>query len=327
MSTKLKIALGILLIIAGFLLVRLGLFFKQSVKTATSANLNRQVAGVNIDDPANIDSDSDGIPDNLEAYYRTDPFNPDTDGDGFMDGEEVVSSYNPARKEGPSERNKQNTNATASLAQRMVVGLYTGDLVSNQVGENKYEKNVDLLALGTFDEVDVLLNPPPASDASLVVTNKSKQSQEEYLAKTASLLEGPFLSSFTQQPYVMNQAANFLGVGNYDKAKELFRNYYLAYSSAYSQLLSVPVPENWIDFHKHLLTIFQKLSINYLSLTKIEDDPLLALTALQDLPNNLLEIDYSLLQKLKILIQTENLEIPNSPLFSILDLLRTEQNQ
>ena len=323
MSLKLKITLGTLLLIAGFLVVRLGLFFKHSVKTATSVNLNRQVAGVNIDDPSNIDSDSDGIPDNLEAYYRTDPFNPDTDGDGFLDGEEVVSSYNPSKKEGLNERNKQNTNATASLAQRMVVGLYAGDLVSNQVGKDKYEKNVDLLALGTFDEVDSLLNPPPASDASLVVMDKSKQSQEEYLAKTAYLLEGPFLSSFTQQPYVMNQAANFLGAGNYDKAKELFRDYYLAYSSAYSQLLSVPVTENWIDFHRHLLAIFQKLSINYLSLTKIEDDPLLALTALQDLPNNLLEIDYSLIQELKVLLQTENLEVPNSSLFSILGLLST----
>lgn len=323
MSLKLKITLGTLLLIAGFLFVRLGLFFKRSVQTATTANISSRVAGIDTVDPSNIDSDSDGIPDNLEAYYRTDPFNPDTDGDGFLDGEEIISGYNPARKEGANEQNKQNANATTSLAQRMVVGLYTGDLVPSQVGENKYEKNLDLLALGTIDEVDGLLNPPPASDTSLVITDKSKQSQEEYLVKTASLLEGPFLSSFTEQPYVLSKAANFLAKGEYDKSIELFRNYYLTYSSAYSRLLAVPVPENWVDFHRHLLVIFQKLAINYLSMTKIADDPFLALTALQDLPTNLLEIDSSLIQNLKILIQTENLEIPNSPLFSILDLLGT----
>ena len=323
MSSKLKITLGILVFIAGFMVVRLGLFFKNSVETSTSANLDRQVAGATVVDQSSLDSDSDGIPDNLEAYYRTDPFSQDTDKDGFLDGEEIVSSYNPTRKEETNERGTQVANATTNLAQRMVLGLYTGDLVPTQVGDNAYEKNLNLLAFGTIDEVDGILNPPPAADASLITIASSKESQEEYLAQTASLLEGPFLSSFTQQPYILNQAANFLAIGDYASAKEVFRNYYFIYSSAYSQLLAISVPENWVDFHRHLLVIFQKLAINYLSLTKIEDDPLLAMTALQNLPNNLLEIDNSLIQNLKILIQTENLEIPNTPLFKILDLLET----
>ena len=42
-----------------------------------------------VEEPAEpIDSDGDGIPDDLELQIGTDPFNPDTDGDGLTDGDE-----------------------------------------------------------------------------------------------------------------------------------------------------------------------------------------------------------------------------------------------
>jgi hypothetical protein len=44
---------------------------------------------------ADVDSDHDGLPDVLEAFYGTDPLNPDTDGDGVNDGEEVKAGCNP----------------------------------------------------------------------------------------------------------------------------------------------------------------------------------------------------------------------------------------
>ena len=51
---------------------------------------------VGIEDRASIvDSDQDGLADQLEEALGTDPFNNDTDGDGFLDGVEVKSGYNP----------------------------------------------------------------------------------------------------------------------------------------------------------------------------------------------------------------------------------------
>lgn len=41
------------------------------------------------------DSDQDGLPDNLEAIYRTNPLQSDTDGDGYLDGSEVANGYDP----------------------------------------------------------------------------------------------------------------------------------------------------------------------------------------------------------------------------------------
>ncbi len=43
----------------------------------------------------NIDSDNDGLPDELEAKYGTDPLKYDTDGDSYSDIEEINHGYDP----------------------------------------------------------------------------------------------------------------------------------------------------------------------------------------------------------------------------------------
>jgi len=49
-------------------------------------------------DAANVDSDSDGLTDEMEVKFRTDPNMPDTDKDGFTDGVEIKSGYDPLDK-------------------------------------------------------------------------------------------------------------------------------------------------------------------------------------------------------------------------------------
>ncbi|MBX2798501.1 MAG: hypothetical protein KTR31_12545 [Myxococcales bacterium] len=57
----------------------------------------RDVAGDGVDSdcdgqdlPAVVDSDGDGLPDNIEIELGSDPNNPDTDGDGVLDGAETL---------------------------------------------------------------------------------------------------------------------------------------------------------------------------------------------------------------------------------------------
>lgn len=47
------------------------------------------------DQSPSIDSDNDGLPDDLETIYGTDPQNPDTDGDSYNDAQEIENGYNP----------------------------------------------------------------------------------------------------------------------------------------------------------------------------------------------------------------------------------------
>ncbi|MBW6440529.1 thrombospondin type 3 repeat-containing protein [Patescibacteria group bacterium] len=42
-----------------------------------------------------VDSDNDGLTDDMESIYGTDVNNPDSDGDGFSDGDEVNNGYDP----------------------------------------------------------------------------------------------------------------------------------------------------------------------------------------------------------------------------------------
>jgi hypothetical protein len=60
---------------------------------------------------APLDSDNDGLPDNLELLFKTDSHNPDSDGDGFKDGAEVDWGYNPL------------SSSTVKLSQRIEVDL------------------------------------------------------------------------------------------------------------------------------------------------------------------------------------------------------------
>jgi len=49
---------------------------------------------------AAIDSDSDGLSDDLESKFKTDINNSDTDGDGYADGLEIKNGYDPLQGDG-----------------------------------------------------------------------------------------------------------------------------------------------------------------------------------------------------------------------------------
>lgn len=60
-----------------------------------SMQLSAPTSSPLVSDSANLDTDQDGLSDQLEAHYGTDPNNSDTDGDGYQDGEEVANGYDP----------------------------------------------------------------------------------------------------------------------------------------------------------------------------------------------------------------------------------------
>ena len=109
MSAKLKITLGVLLTIAGFLVIRVGSSFYRSAKTAA---LISQIITTPApeENPLTKDSDGDGLSDRDEIIYATDPFNKDTDGDGYIDGEEMASGYDPLDPlDSPKTRTSKNS--------------------------------------------------------------------------------------------------------------------------------------------------------------------------------------------------------------------------
>lgn len=318
MPLRLKIILGLMVVIAGFFITRVGLYFKNSAQTANLSNptvLSGQDRNVFFED-----SDSDGIADVDEAKYGTDPFNPDSDGDGYLDGEEVASGFDPRRED--KSRTGQTANVTNNFTERLAAGVVEGTLNPRNGMGAKFDEGVDLLTFAAIDDAVQALTPAEGQK-KITTTDNSKKSQEEYLKNVSQLLEGPFLQSFMAQPHTMHKAATFMIQGRYDQSSKLFSDSALAFTTAYTKLQTVSPPPKWLDFHMSLLTVFRKMSIDYNALTKIKDDPVLAMASLSDISTNISEIEFSILQNLKSLIKEGELEVPNSPLFNVMDILKS----
>ena len=208
---------------------------------------------------------------------------------------------------------------------RLVAGVYSGDLNPGTGDKTKYDTGVNSLTFATIDDALKALTPKLV-EGTIVTDDDTKQAKEKYLQNVSHLLEGPFLDSFMQQPQTMNKAVNLWARGDYDGASKIFEDLSLKFTTAYTELLTLPVPSSWVDFHKNLLATFQKISVNYSVLSRTGEDPVLAMTALSDFSNNMLDIDSSLLQELKLLIQKDNLEIPKTPLFETLDILNNKSS-
>lgn len=305
---------------AGFLVVRLGLYFKHSASNANSALV---LGAIQPNDEENLllkDSDNDGIADVDEAYYRTNPLNPDSDGDGYLDGEEIASNFYPTIKEGDKERGQEQRNITKTFTDRLFGGIYAGDLNPRNGTGPKYNENVNYLALATIDEALNKIKQKPADDVILTTTN-SVAYQEEYLQKITEVMDGSFLDAFMGQPQIINRVLNLMLAGQYEEAVKILADYHITFTGAYTKLLTIPASENWVNFHKHLLSFFRKIALDYNYATQLEDDPMLALTALSDLGQTLANVDISILQELRTLLKNNNLRVPNSTLFEVLGLL------
>src|SRR3989344_4142443 len=153
LSKNLKVTLGILVIVAGFMIVRLSLYLKNSIDNAGVSLKNGQQVKSATDKK---DSDGDGIVDYSEASYATDAFNPDSDGDGYLDGEEVITGFNPADGGDGVKQQKKPQNVTQTIIERAVAGYYVGDL---KPGSEHLAASMGLISFAAKDEIIKQLNP------------------------------------------------------------------------------------------------------------------------------------------------------------------------
>lgn len=318
MSPRIKIIFASLIVVAAFLVGRVVLVTKNGLSGLARTNDSPRVLSATDEDPLSQDSDKDGVADYDEAYYETNPFDPDSDDDGFLDGEEVVSGYDPTEK---TEKviTFNNTNTTQNLTEKIVAGIYAGDLNPRNGRNIQYAQGLELVADSILDEAYAVLSPS-LDESTIREIDSSKESQEKYLESLAVLLERQFLTVFMEQPYKINKAIGFAIKGQSRETEKIFSELSGVYNETYDEILTIPVPSNWLSAHKQLSLALKRIAANYSALTKIDEDPFLALVALQDFQNNLLEFDFSISEEFKKIIQKEKLKIPDSPLFRFLNI-------
>lgn len=311
MSLKLKISLGVLLLIAGFLVVRLGLYFKQSTEVANSQN-GTEVLGAKYDDPLEADTDGDGLTDRDEIIYGTNPFDKDTDGDGYLDGEEIASEYDPLD---PSVNSKlmaskssltfQTTNLTDRFLNLTVASLVddTGELNPDQMTTQTY---ADILqSVGNEAALSTYVRPISDSEIKIAQDN-DKKTIEKYLKSAIIILEEGLFSSSTG---IMSGLST---VGDPNST------YHLSYENAYNSLKTLEVPSSWKEIHKTTLVVLAQLATSFKAMGNFQDDPIRATFALN-------QIQDSSIQLLNLLNQASNLanlqEIPTED--SILQIIQS----
>jgi len=314
MSLRLKIILGALLVVAVFLIGRVGLVLNKNIKNASlgtglvSSSIDAKVFAD--DDPMTKDSDHDGLPDREEIIYGTDPYKADTDGDDFKDGEEVIEGYDPLN---PADNPKDNPHhqdsskqisllsPTANLTDRLMnlsFASITGD--SGQIDPSSITSKqfTDIMADISASATIFLAVKPIGDDDIKISDDNDPEAIRKYLNTITPIIEEGFMSSTSA---ITSGAVDGTGA---DKTN----NYY---DQIYNSLKIVAVPSSWKEIHKQALTDFLKLKSGFSAISDVESDPVKASFAISQIQDAFLQLS-NLIKSASDLAKSQNVQTQDS---------------
>ncbi len=290
-SKKINIIVVVLVLLVG---IALGGYLVLKSKTG-QADLLKEMAQSLGDQETVDDFDLDGLKDWEEKIYNTNPINPDTDKDGYLDGEEVAAGYDPTK---PAPNDKLAGQPTPTKRKRPEPGNLTQILIyllANQVKSGQFPL---LPPSGNLDSLGALGETLEAAVDEKVIEALQKSSTHfiaEFRPDFADQIKTTEESGLAAIQNYAGEAArrmgkidSCLGCDNkvlkpdYEVIRECMetQNYEQAnclansYLQGYQELLKVPVPLDWLDIHKKLLSVFWRYHKIYTYLPEFYQDPL-----------------------------------------------------
>lgn len=218
-----------------------------------------QVVIKNLVNPAEIDTDQDGLYDWEEALWGTDPQNPDSDADGIPDGVAI-------------ERKKTEAGITESTelsdTDLFAKDLYTTIAVAAQDGLTEEES----LALQN-DIAKAIVNKTPSEPTytleSLIVVPFSNQSYNSYVSK----IMGAFVYNEEIKQRLQTTTSQ---IKNSTIDSVFFKTTGDEFIAFAQELAKVPTPNTSASTHLLFVNAFDRLGKILSGLSQIENDPIYA---------------------------------------------------
>lgn len=279
------------LLIGGYLV----LTSKVSLGDIINTSLQKTDSQQNID---NNDDDHDGLTNKEESFYKTDPRNKDTDGDGFADGEEILAKRDPL-KSGPNDKlndinandpvSQINQNMTNAIGLKLFTGIQTNQIYSDDSSAQIFDflnpsLNAEIKNYFQFPEISI-------NDLKLISDN-SQEAIGEYNKSIAQIIKNNFTAEQFSQS-IIDEISIATETNNFSKFKE----YEIAFKNSFEEVKRIPTPSNLIQNHKNLLKILWLLQISSSSIEQANQDPMKAMTGIQNIESAVMSLLSQLSQK------------------------------
>ncbi len=235
----------------------------------------------------NTDTDKDGVYDWEEGLWGTDPFNKDTDSDGVTDGEEIGSNKEEIREKnnlGGEVTASEDLNQTEIFARQL---FSAASLAGQQGGLSQESMEAFSKSFGGAISDSKIKDPFTLSDLKLTAV-----SPVDYKTSLGEAFD-PYLQAGINPLNVIYRFSNgdTAVSGDIDQLSEI-------YNGISNSLLAIPTPHNAAGIQLSLINTTAKLSLAFINMKHIEDDPILAVVGFYQYQEYSVELENTL-EKLK----------------------------
>lgn len=256
---------------------------KQSAQATPPDTAEMATARALMQAAAEKDSDGDGLKDWEEALWHSDPNGRDTDGDGTGDGAEVAQGRDPTKrgddkvdtsKSPQLVANNNSASSTYSLTDSVAKDLFATYMNAKATGQSLDPDSQSHLISSVLSRHRLPSTAKKYTEIDIQTTLSDNNSIKKYLNELALIFQRyPIKETEIEILNRALQTNSETELGKLTLVEESYRN-------TLHDLLALPVPREFIQYHLHLINENSLLLQNTSDFGAVFSDPVTALMGL-----------------------------------------------